>query len=271
MEFTNKVAVVTGGASGIGRAIAAALRQAGAQVMIADLGAERVAVAAREIGATGMVCDVTQETQIQALVAETERSLGPIDLFLSNAGIGAGEPDHAASAPDEVWQRCWDIHVMAHVHAARALLPGMIARGSGYLVNTASAAGLLNQVGDAAYSATKHAAVSFAESLAISHGDDGIAVSVICPQYVATPLIGMDSPTDGSDHPGLLSADQVAETVLEGLRDERFLILPHPAVGEYYKLRAAEPERWLGGMRKLRRTALRETGSLHPAKMHKLV
>lgn len=269
MEFKDRIAVVTGGASGIGRAVAEALVREGARVMIADLGAERVAEAARAIGATGMVCDVTLDSQIRALVAETERTLGPVDLFLSNAGIGVGEPGHAASAPDETWQKCWDIHVMAHVRAARALLPGMIARGSGYLVNTASAAGLLNQVGDAAYSATKHAAVSFAESLAISHGADGIKVSVICPQYVATPLIGMER-REEEHHPGLLSAEEVAGVVLQGLRDKRFLILPHPQVGEYYKLRAADTERWLGGMRKLRRAAL-ESGSLHPADMHKLV
>lgn len=270
MELSGKSAVVTGGASGIGRAIAAALKTAGARVMIADLDAERVATVATELGVEGRVCDVTDEAQVSGLIAATEEALGPIDLFLSNAGMGVGEPDHAASAPNEVWQRSWELHVMAHVYAARALLPGMIERGSGYLVNTASAAGLLNQVGDAAYSATKHAAVSFAESLAIGHGDDGIAVSVICPQYVATPLIGMEAPVEGP-FPGLLSAEVAADRVIEGLREERFLILTHPEVGEYYRIRAAEPDRWLGGMRKLRRRALEETGSLNPSEMYRLV
>lgn len=271
MDVKDRVAVITGAAGGIGHAIAEALAGAGAKVAIADRDADRVMEAAERLGVAGFVCDVTDEAQVQALVADAAEALGAIDIFISNAGVGFGEPDHAASTPNEVWQTCWDIHVMAHVYAARALLPGMLARGEGYLVNTASAAGLLAQIGDAAYSATKHAAVSFAESLAISHGDDGIRVSCICPQYVATPMLGFDSAETAPLHDGLIAPEVVAQAVLDGIRDEVFLILPHPQVAQYAALRGADPEKWLAGMRALRRRTIRELGTMSPAHMHKLV
>lgn len=271
MDVKGKLAVVTGGARGIGYAIADALIKAGAKVAIADLSEEAVQKAAGELGCVGFTCDVTSEPDVVTLIQSATAALGDIDLFLSNAGVGFGEPDHAASASNDTWQLCWDVHVMAHVYAARALLPGMIERGSGYLINTASAAGLLNQIGDAAYSATKHAAVSFAESLAISHGDDGIKASVICPQYVATPMLGFDEPPEATDHPGLITAADVAQAVMDGIADERFLILPHPQVAEYTLLKAQDRDRWLGGMRKLRRATLQTVGTAHPAKMYKMV
>ena len=180
-----------------------------------------------------------------------------IDLFCSNAGIIAtdGEPWWATSAPNSTWQAMWEIHVMSHVYAARACLPGMLERGTGYFLNTASAAGLLSQVGDAAYSTTKHAAIGFAESLAITHGDDGIRVSVLCPQAVATRMVGSigdgDGGTAGVD--GILTPQQVADEVVQGLAREEFLILPHKEVVQYRQRKTDDYDRWIGGMRKLRR------------------
>ena len=196
--------------------------------------------------------------------------MGPIDVFVSNAGLGCGEPTHAASADNDVWNLNWQVHVMAHVYAARALLPGMIERGSGYLVNVASAAGLLNQIGDAAYSATKHAAVSFAESLAISHGAQGVGVSVVCPQYVATPLLGLDD-KDAKDRASLLTADDVAQAVVEGIEANRFLILSHPVVRDYTLLRAQDHDRWITGMQMLRAKAQESFGEVRAETLYKLV
>jgi len=271
LELKNKNIVVTGAASGIGRALAHAFTSEGARVVISDRDHDRMEETASEIGAKAMTCDVKREQDIQELVAFANRTHGPVDLFCSNAGICRGEPGNAASADNSVWQACWDIHVMAHVYAARAVLPDMIERGGGYLLQVASAAGLLSQIGDAAYSASKHAAVGFAESLAISHGDDGIRVSVLCPQYVATPMLGVDDQGGHESHPGLLTPEQVAETTLQGIQDERFLILPHPEVEQYLKFKAADHDRWLSGMRKLRRKIVRQTGSTRLQEMYKLV
>ena len=242
MKIAGKVCVVTGGASGIGKALATRFIAEGAKaVVIADLNADTVSAVGAEIGAQAHALDVRDETAIAALVASVEAEHGQIDLFCSNAGIIGvdGEPWWATGADNELWQRMWEIHLMSHVYAARACLPAMIARGEGYLLNTASAAGLLAQIGSAPYSVTKHAAVSFAESLAITHGDDGIKAGTD-----GGGVAGVD---------GMLSAEAVAEAVIQGLDVESFLILPHPEVEEYRQNKARSYERWLGGMRKLRR------------------
>ncbi len=255
MKVEDKVIVVTGGASGIGKAMCLRFHQEGARgIAVADIdeaGAREVAEAA---GGLAMRCDVSVEPEIVALVEETERRFGPIDLFCSNAGIGIadGPGGMATSSPNQDWQRIWEVNVMAHVYAARAVLPGMIERGGGYLLNTSSAAGLLSQIGSAPYSTTKHASIGFAESLAITHGDQGIRVSVLCPQGVATPMtVGQDYSPQAGD--GMLQPGEVAESVIEGLDEERFLILPHPQVVTYMQRKTSDYDRWLSGMRRFRR------------------
>ena len=253
MELKDKVVVITGGSGGIGRAMAKAFLAQGAKaLMLADLDAAAVGAAAKEIGCDGMACDVTQESQVQALVKATMDKYGPIDLFCSNAG--AGGKGVLTDAPNEVWQKQWDLHVMSHLYAARAVLPSMIERGSGYLLNTASAAGLLAALGSGPYTVTKAAAVKFAEFLSITHGDQGIRVSVLCPQGVNTAMAPRslgDGQTDG-----IIEPEQLAQTVVETLREERFYVLPHPEVGEYVRRKGEDVDRWLGGMRRLRRKSL---------------
>ena len=254
MELEGKVVVITGGSGGIGRAMARAFMVEGAAgVMLADLDAARVQAAADELGCAGMACDVTRESEVQALVRHTENTLGPIDLFCSNAGATGGE-GVLTDADNSVWQSQWELHVMAHLYAARAVLPSMIERGAGYLLNTASAAGLLAALGSGPYSVSKAAAVKLAEFLAITHGDDGIKVSVLCPQGVNTAMAprGLgDGQTDG-----IIEADALARTVVETLREERFYVLPHPEVEEYVRRKGDDIDRWLGGMRRLRRKSL---------------
>jgi NAD(P)-dependent dehydrogenase (short-subunit alcohol dehydrogenase family) len=258
VDVAGKVVIVTGGGNGIGKALCERFAQAAARkVVVADLEQASAAAVANAIDGDAFCVDVRNESQIQEMVAAVEERYGVIDLFCSNAGIIAtdGEPWWATSAPNATWQAMWEIHVMSHVYAARACLPGMLARGAGYFLNTASAAGLLNQIGDAAYSTTKHAAIGFAESLAITHGDDGIGVSVLCPQAVATRMVGDigdgDGGTAGVD--GVMTPAQVADEVIEGLAAEQFLILPHKEVIQYRQRKADDYDRWLGGMRKLRR------------------
>jgi len=268
MHITDKVIVVTGGANGIGLALARRFKQEGAKhITIADLDGDKVRAAAKELGALGIKCDVAREEDIKNVVAQTEQAAGPIDLFCSNAGIAVSDPDfnNAASAPDAVWEKNWRIHVMAHVYAARAVLPSMIARKQGYLLNTVSAAGLLSQIGSGTYSATKHAAIGFAEHLAITHKDDGIKVSVLCPQAVRTAMLG-DSENDAGKSAavdGVITPEQVADAVVIGLQEESFLILPHPQVLGYMQKKTADYNRWIGGMAKLRRSML--------PRMHKFV
>jgi NAD(P)-dependent dehydrogenase (short-subunit alcohol dehydrogenase family) len=257
MDVRDKIVVITGAASGIGRALAARfVREKARHVVVTDLdevGAERVV---STLGPTASACslDVSDEAAIAALVADVEAKIGPIDLFCSNAGVLPIDPDprNAASAPSSAWDLAWRVNVMAHVFAARAVLPSMIARKSGYFLHTVSAAGLLSQIGSAAYSTTKHAAIGFAESLAITHKDDGIRVSVLCPQAVDTAMIEGKS-MNGADIDGVISADAVATAAIEGLAKETFLILPHPSVATYVAHKAANYDRWLGGMAKLRR------------------
>jgi NAD(P)-dependent dehydrogenase (short-subunit alcohol dehydrogenase family) len=266
MNVSGKVIVVTGGANGIGLALARRFKSEGAKhITVADLDDDRAQSTAKEIGASsttslGIKCDVSRESEIQNIVAQTEKAAGPIDLFCSNAGIAISDPDfeNAASAPDAAWEKNWRIHVMAHVYAARAVLPSMIARKQGYLLNTVSAAGLLSQIGSGTYSATKHAAIGFAEHLAITHKDHGIKVSVLCPQAVRTAMLGNSENDAGKSAAvdGVLTPEQVAETVVVGLQNETFLILPHPQVTQYILKKASEYDRWIGGMVKLRRTML---------------
>jgi len=260
MKLNNKVAVVTGGAGGIGAALCRALAGKGAKIVVSDLNLEAARSVASEISGVAIACDVSRESDIQRLISETESQLGDIDLFISNAGFGVGEPGHVASASDDVWQKNWELHVMSHVWASRALLPKMIERGDGYLVNTASAAGLLVQIADAAYSATKHAAVSFAESLAIGHADDGINVSVICPQYVNTNILAIADEERGKKMQGVITPEDCAATIVKGIEDEIFMILTHPEVADFYRNRASDPSRWVKGMRRYRAAMLDENG-----------
>ena len=252
MEIKDKIAVVTGGASGIGEALCRRFMADGAKgVVVVDMdtaGTERVA---NEIGGIAVTADVSKEEDIQRIVHDTEEQLGPIDLFCSNAGIICIDPSHIASSSNEDWERMWGVNVMAHVYAARAVLPSMIARGDGYILSTASAAGLLSQIGSAPYSVTKHAAIGFAESVAIAHGIDGIKVSVICPQAVRT---GMTRNTDGgvAGGDGMLEPEQLVETTMQGIRNEQFMILPHAEVKTYIERKAADYDRWIGGMQRWR-------------------
>ncbi|MFW5937119.1 MAG: SDR family oxidoreductase [Desulfosalsimonas sp.] len=247
MELSNKVAVVTGGASGIGAALCLRFAAEGARaVVVADTdfqGARRVA---DEINGTAVACDVSRLEEIQALVDKTENELGPIDIFCSNAGIMV---TGGLEVPDEQWQRIWEINVMAHVYAGRAVIDKMIARGGGYFVITASAAGLLSQIGSAPYSATKHAAVGLAENIAITYGDQGLRVSVICPQAVETAMTRQGGGVAAVD--GMISPDRVADETIAGLAEERFLILPHPEVVTYMQRKTSDYDRWLRGMRRL--------------------
>ena len=256
MEIADKVVIVTGGANGIGKALCERFHAEGAKVVVvADLEEENAQVVADAIGGEAFGVNVRDEAQIAAMVEAVESRHGRVDLFCSNAGIiaGDGEPWWATSASNDTWQAMWEVHVMAHIYASRACLPGMIERGSGYFLNTVSAAGLLNQIGDAAYSTTKHAALGFAEALAITHRDDGIKVSALCPQAVATRMIGdsKDGASAGVD--GVLTPQQVADEVMQGLAAEQFLILPHKEVITYRERKTADYDRWLGGMSKLRR------------------
>lgn len=261
MNVSEKIIIVTGGAHGIGKALCQRFVQEGAKVAIADLDLDAAQQLATELNALAVQCDVSNEDDIENLVAGVEAHYGRVDMFCSNAGIALGEKDLATSASNQQWQKNWDIHVMAHVYAARAVLPGMIARGEGYFLQTASAAGLLAQIGDAAYTTSKHAAIGFAESLAITHGDDGIGVSVLCPQYVATRMIGMDDVEDTAElSPGILTAAQVADAVINGLAEEQFLILPHQEVERFRQNKAKNIDIWLAKMRKLRQNIM-GTGS----------
>ena len=221
MHVTDKVIVVTGGGSGIGRALCRRFAQEGAKaVVVVDINREGAKAVADEIDGLAVKCDVSKEEEIIEVVRQTEEKIGPIDLFCSNAGIMLAG---GVEVPNEGWQRIWEINVLAHVYAARALIPGMIERGGGYLLNTASAAGLLTQIGSAPYSVTKHAAVGLAEIIAITYGDRGIKVSVLCPQAVRTEMAPVGGGVAAVD--GMLEAEQVADMVTKALEEERFLIL----------------------------------------------
>lgn len=258
MNYSNKVVVVTGGAHGIGRALCEKFAAIGAAVAVVDLEVEAAETVAKAIGGIGIRADVGVETDIQAAVEKVEAELGPIDVFVSNAGVSLtdGPGWMAASAPNEHWMTSWNVNVMAHVFAARALVPNMIRRGGGYLVNVASGAALLCQMGDAAYSTTKTAALGFAESLAITHGDDNIKVSVVCPLYVETRMTEGGRGVSGDDK--VMSADEAADAVLAGMEQEKFLIMPHEELAVYSERKTADYDRWLAGMRRMRAGMLQQ-------------
>ena len=254
MQVAGKVVVVTGGGNGIGKAMCEAFHRAGAaKVVVVDIDPDGARAVATPIGGAAFKCDVGKEKDVLHVIEETEQKFGPIALFCSNAGIGGGFDPlsvNAGGSSDEPWSRSWAVHVMAHVYAARHLIPRMKARGGGYFLNTISAAGLLSQVGSPAYSTTKHAAVGFAENLAISHRADGIKVSILCPQGVDTNML-RSIPKGPQSGDGDLTPEQVAQDVLAGLEQEQFLILPHPQVLGYMRKKTENYDRWIGGMAKI--------------------
>jgi NAD(P)-dependent dehydrogenase (short-subunit alcohol dehydrogenase family) len=249
MELKGSVIVVTGGASGIGRALCRRFAAEGARgVVVADMNEQGAQAVAAEVKGIGVACDVGDEQQLVDLVRRAEESYGPIDLFCSNAGLATRGGEEA---PDADWQLNWDVHLMSHVYAARAVLPGMIERGRGYLLNTASAAGLLTEMGSAPYSVTKHAAVAFAEWLSIHHHEAGIRVSCLCPMGVTTNMLAVDNPHVNYLKLTAVTPEHVAEECVKAIREERFLVLPHPEVKEFYVYRANDTDRWMNGMRRL--------------------
>lgn len=248
MDIRGKVAVITGGASGIGAGLARRFAAEGAHgVVVADLNFEQAQAVAQPIGALAVRCDVSREAEIQALVAAAQERFGQVDIYISNAGIlgrlGGFELE------DPLWDSMWKIHGMAHVWAARAVVPAMVARGEGYFLVTASAAGLLNIVESAPYGVTKHAAVAFAEWLRIAYGRRGLRVSCLCPQSVQTAMTRDGTGSAGLN--GVLTAEQVANEVVRVMGEESFLVLPHPEVAKYFRAKGQDYDRWLGGMQKL--------------------
>jgi NAD(P)-dependent dehydrogenase (short-subunit alcohol dehydrogenase family) len=259
MELTDRVIVVTGGARGIGRALVRRfVKERPKAVVVADLDARGASAVADEIGATSIQCDVSRESDIERLVEEVESRHGQIDVFCSNAGIAVGGGPEASTSD---WQRIWEVNVMAHVYIARHVLPGMLRRRDGYIVGTVSAAGLLNHFFSAPYGVTKAAALSFFEWLAIVHGDEGIRISCLCPQGVKTDMLAAERNLLGIDFltAGALEPEAVADAVVQGIADERFLILPHPEVADYFRRKADDYDRWLRGMRRLRNNLLSTT------------
>lgn len=250
MNIKDRIVVVTGAAGGIGRALALRFHQDGAKhVACADLNGDGAAATANEIGGSAHTVNVGQEDDVRTLIESVESDHGPIDLFCSNAGIAiSGGPEVST---DE-WQRIWDVNLMSHVFAARHLVPRMLERGGGYLLNTASAAGLLSQIGSAPYAVTKHAAVGFAEWLALTYGDNGIKVSVLCPQAVRTAMTaGHEDAVASID--GMLEPEPVADACVKAIEAETFLVLPHPQVLEYMRRKTADYDRWIRGMQRLNR------------------
>jgi NAD(P)-dependent dehydrogenase (short-subunit alcohol dehydrogenase family) len=252
VDLNSKVIVITGGGSGIGAAMARRFAaEAPTALVLADIDLDSASAVADEVGGVAVLTDVSNEEANRRLIEGTEDRFGPVDLFCANAGIGM--VGNEQSDPS-TWDRMWAINLMSHVHAARHLIPGWLARGSGYFLATASAAGLLTNLKAAQYSVTKHAAVAFAEWLAVTYGDEGVKVSALCPQFVNTPLLAGSEAfmALGADH--TLEPPEVAEAVVAGIGEERFLILPHPEVESYFQNKANDYDRWLGGMRKLQRS-----------------
>lgn len=251
MQLKDSIIVVTGAGSGIGKALVKKFIGEGAKAVVAvDIDAGAVETTAEEFGCLAMSADVTQEQDIIHIIEDTERDIGPIDLFCSNAGVITGASEQS---PNEEWQFIWEVNVMSQVYAARHMVPRMIQRGGGYLLNTASAAGLLNQIGVAAYGTTKHAAVGFAEWLALTYAHQGIKVSVLCPQAVRTAMTANvdDKGTRAASGDGMMEPDQLADIVVEHLHRDAFLILTHDEVKVYMQRKASDYDRWIAGMNRL--------------------
>lgn len=251
MDVRDSRVVVTGAGHGIGRAIATRMAAEGARVVVNDLDADAVSQVADEIGGTAVPGDCASDEGVEALVAQAREHLGGIDVYFANAGIDVGR---GLDTPEEDWARALEVNVMAHVRAARRLVPAWLESGGGRFVVTASAAGLLTMLGGAPYSVTKHGAVAFAEWLSATYGHRGVTVQAICPQGVRTRMLDNAGPLQGLlSHDTALEPEDVAEAVWQGLQDDRFLILPHPEVKGYYEMRATHTDQWLAGMRKLQR------------------
>ena len=249
MKLNDKIAIVTGAGSGIGRAMAKRFIQEGArQVIIADLHADSLTSLAAEIGARAIKTDVANEQEVIHLIRTVEQDYGQIDLLCNNAGIGVGGGPETSN---EDWQRIWEINVMAHIYATRAALPDMLKRGEGYILNTASAAGLLTQIGSAPYAVTKHAAVAYAEWLAVTYGDRGIKVSALCPQAVRTAKTANTEGGGVAGVDGMMEPEELCDTVIETLDAETFLVLPHKEVLTYMQRKTADYDRWIKGMMRL--------------------
>ena len=260
MKLEGKVAVVTGGANGIGAELCRRFAREGAEaVIVLDLEEDNAQAVAQEIsGQTSSRAygvDVSDEAALTGILKEIESDFGRIDVMFSNAGVGSQDGEGGVAGPgatSDVWQRCWNINVMSQVYAARQVLPGMIKRGEGYICSTASAAGVLNQIGSSVYGTTKHASVGFAESVAIEHGAEGIRVSVLCPQAVATRMIAgiEDGGVQGGD--GIATVEEVADCVIKAMDEERFMILPHEDVLIYMQRKTSDYDRWIKGMQRLK-------------------
>lgn len=251
MQVEDQLVFVTGGGSGIGEALCRRFAaEDAARVVVTDLAGEEAERVASDIGGIGLQLDVSDEAAVTATIQEIESRHGPIGLLVNNAGIATGG---SVDVPTAVWQKTWDINVMAHVYAIRAALPGMLANGSGYILSTVSAAGLLTNIGAAPYAVTKHAALALAEWVSMTYGKQGIGVSALCPQFVDTPMLDLfgESASQEWVRSIAITTEDVAEAVIQGLADERFLILPHPEVATYFQNKANDYDRWLGGMRKL--------------------
>jgi NAD(P)-dependent dehydrogenase (short-subunit alcohol dehydrogenase family) len=252
MELRDKIVVVTGGGNGIGKALVTRFMAEGARAVVAvDIDEEAARQTAQAADCVAMTADVGREEDVQRVIEKTETDIGPIDLFCSNAGVALGA---GVDSPNGEWQSSWDVNVMSHVYASRHLLPRMRKRAGGYFLITASAAGLLNQIGGAAYGTTKHAAVGFAEWLALTYAHEGIKVSVLCPQAVRTPMVMSDPENDSARAAatdGMMEPETVSDVVVDKLRDEDFLILPHGEVLEYMRRKTADYDRWIAGMNRL--------------------
>lgn len=255
MDLAEKVVVVTGGGNGIGAAMCRRFAREGARVAVADIDEVSAQRVAAEIDGISCGCDVSSEAAIQALVDQTVTTFGRIDVFCSNAGITI---KGGLENSNEDWQRMWDVNVMSRLFAARAVVPQMLEQGSGYLVHTASGAGVLTEIGSASYSATKHADVALAEWLAVRYGREGIHVSCVCPLGVATDFLDHDDPIHQFLHLHSVTAEDVAECVMEGMAEKRFLILPHPEVAEFFAMKAENHDRWISGFQRLREKLARK-------------